>query len=347
MPDYGDDKGFQGSGSGEASTGVGDKDAASRSRDQYNRNKQITETNPYGEDGFFSRVFGIDPKNISYANTMSLSTRQQIANNQFSKFVNPTNDPNKVGFNKQMADLYGPTPTGQLRPGVQQAGYETMLGPVMSQYAEQSTPDMVARGIMGLLSGPVGLAVGQIGTQEYGLPGQPGFESFDPNNPRGPQSFLGNALSALTGGVDPTQAAAYAAQTGEQLVDFFTPDQPAPNSATTQTQQTAPNMPAREIYAEQRGRQNALLSGIFGMGTQQPSAKIENGLTGFQTTKTPTGYHSVQRIGDMTRSEAEAIRNSIAASQGMTDQEAADAAMAKLNSGIISTGPTLNTIGLY
>lgn len=238
----------------------------------YNAAHGITSTNPYGSNGFFSRVFGVDPKHISYANTMSPQTRQAIAQNQFSKFANPQNVPGRIGYNPD----FPTAEEGKLRSGVQSAGYETMFGPVMSQYAEQSTEDMLARGVMGLFGGLPGMVVGQIGTQEYGLPGQPGFEGFDPNNPRGPQSFLGNALSALTGGVDPTQAAAKAAQAGEQVMDFFTPDQPSPTPATTQVQQVAPSMPDREIYAEQRDRENALKSGVFGAGTQQPANPVLN-----------------------------------------------------------------------
>lgn len=266
MPDYGDDKGFQGSGSGEASTGVGDKDAADRSRDQYNRNKQITETNPYGGDGFFSRVFGIDPSQISYAGNFStnpsqdLAIRQGIASNQFDKFANPFRD---VG--------QGP---GKLRPGVQQAGYQTALGPVMEQYRQQPMSEMLARGAFGLLGGGLpGIALSQLGTKEYGIEGTPGF---DPNNPRGASGMFGEISRALTGGVDPSSAAAEAAQAVQAIQDFLSPDQPSPTPATTQVQQVAPNMPDREIYADQRDRENALLSGIFGMGTQQPANPVLN-----------------------------------------------------------------------
>ena len=54
----------------------------------------------------------------------------------------------------------------------------------MEQAREQSIGEMTARGLAGLFGGLPGLALGQIGTKEYGLPGQPGFEDFDPNNPR-------------------------------------------------------------------------------------------------------------------------------------------------------------------
>ena len=231
MPDYGDDKGFQGSGSGEASTGVGDKDAADRSRDQYNRNKQITETNPYGEDGFFSRVFGIDPKNISYAGNFStnpsqdLAIRQDIASNQFDKFSNP------------MRDL-GQRP-GTVRPGLS-AGDMTAFGPVQSQYMEQTPEEMTARGLFSLAGGPLmGGILSQIGTKENVIAGlSPGF---DPNNPRGPQGMLGKIGSALSGGIDPRQATAQAAAGIQSLRDRFSPSTPMPGVMPT----SPPDRPAR------------------------------------------------------------------------------------------------------
>ena len=237
-------------------------------REQFNRNRQITATNPYGNEGFFTRVLGIDPSQISYAGNFStdpsqdLAIRQGIASNQFDKFANPFRD---VG--------QGP---GKLRPGVQQAGYQTALGPVMEQYRQQPMSEMLARGVFGLLGGGLpGIALSQLGTKEYGIEGTPGF---DPNNPRGASGILAEIGRVFTGGVDPSSAAAEAAQTGEAIRDFFSSNQPVPSPATTQIQQVAPDMPGREVYADQRDRENALLSGIFGMGTQNPAPQQTNNL---------------------------------------------------------------------
>jgi len=76
---------------------------------------------------------------------------------------------------------------------------------------------MTARGLAGLFGGLPGFALGQIGTQEYGLPGQPGFDRFDPNNPRPGGGLLGQFL----GGLNPTQAK-------DALVGAFAPVAPAP-----------------------------------------------------------------------------------------------------------------------
>ena len=190
-------------------------------QDAFNTAHGITATNPYGKQGFFSRVLGIDPNNIDYSNNMGLSTRLSIANNQFSKFANPQNTPGQLGYNPE----YASAPAGQLRAGVQKAGYKTAYGPVMEQARQQSIGEMLARGAMGLFGGLPGLALGQIGTTEYGLPAQagyqglPGFDSFDPNNPRAGSGILG----AMLGGVNPSQAADKAAQAVDSLRARFSP----------------------------------------------------------------------------------------------------------------------------
>ena len=182
-------------------------------RASFNAVNQITDKNPYGKDGIFSRVLGIDPSKIDYSNLMDLNTRSSIANNQFSKFANPTNTPGRLGYNRQ----FDTAPTGQLRSGVQKANYQTAYGPVMEQARKQGTGEMLARGAMGLFGGPIGMALAQLGTKEYGLPGVTGFDSFDPNNPNPGGGILGQFL----GGLNPTQAK-------EALVGAFAPVAPAP-----------------------------------------------------------------------------------------------------------------------
>ena len=165
-------------------------------QNRFNQMRGITATNPFGNDNIFSRYLGIDPKNIDYTNNISLSNRLSIANNQFSKFVNPQNRKGMPGYNP----AYPTAEEGKLRAGVQDEGYMTAYGPVMEQARQQSTGEMIARGLASFT--PIGPLVSMMGTKEYGLPGMPGFESFDPNNPR--QS--GGILGAMLGGLNPTQA---------------------------------------------------------------------------------------------------------------------------------------------
>ena len=197
----------------------------------FNATKGITSTNPYGNDGFFTRVFGIDPSKISYAGNFSpnaakdLAIRQGIANNQYDKFANP------------MRDL-GQRP-GTVRPGLS-AGDMTAFGPVQSQYKEQTPAEMTARGLFGLAGGPLmGGILSQLGTKENVIAGlSPGF---DPNNPRGPQGMLGKIASTLSGGLDPTQATARAAAGIQSLRDRFAPSTPTPGVMPV----SPPDRPAR------------------------------------------------------------------------------------------------------
>jgi hypothetical protein len=182
-----------------------------QAQETFNRSRGITDTNPFGSDNIFTKYLGIDPKNIDYTDNISRSNRISIANNQFSKFMNPQNKPGMVGYNPDF-----PTAgEGQLRAGAQSAGYKTQFGDVMGQARKQSTGEMIARGLFGLT--PLGPIAAMLGTQEYGLPGQPGFDSFDPNNPR--QS--GGILSTMLGGLNPTQAK-------EAMTEFFSAPVAAP-----------------------------------------------------------------------------------------------------------------------
>ena len=193
-------------------------------QNRFNQMRGITATNPFGSDNIFSRYLGIDPKNIDYSNNISRSNRISIANNQFSKFVNPQNRPGLPGYNPNFATAK----EGELRAGVQDEGYMTAYGPVMEQARQQSTGEMIARGLASFT--PLGPLVSMMGTKEYGLPGQPGFESFDPNNPR--QS--GGILSAMLGGLNPTQAK-------DALVGAFAPVAPAPTPTSIGTTTSALN----------------------------------------------------------------------------------------------------------
>ena len=88
-------------------------------QNSFNTARGITNKNPYGYQGFFSRVLGIHPSKVDYSGIMGVDTRQAIANNQFSKFVNPTNTPGKFGYNP----AFETAKPGFLRSGVQKAGY--------------------------------------------------------------------------------------------------------------------------------------------------------------------------------------------------------------------------------
>ena len=171
------------------------------SQQGYNARMGITDKNPYGKMGLFSSFFGFDPKDVDYTGVMGLNTRRAIANNQFSKFANPQNIRGAPGYNPAFASAK----PGTVRAGVQKAGYDTKFGQVVGRNREMSVPEMVARGLFSLAApGPMGLALSQIGTKEYGLPGLPGMERFGVKDE--PPGLVGQMFGALTGGVPADQA---------------------------------------------------------------------------------------------------------------------------------------------
>jgi hypothetical protein len=277
----------------------------------FNSQRGITASNPYGKEGFFSRVLGIDPKNIDYSQNMNLSTRMGIANNQFSKYMNPQNRKGQIGYNP----AYDEAEKGKLRAGVQDENYQTVYGPVMEQARQQSMGEMIARGAMGLFGGPIGMALGQLGTQEYGLPGLDGFDSFDPNNPR----QGGGILGAMLGGLNPTQAK-------DALVGAFAPSVPAPTptsigSVTPSQYETRADIIGRISQHPLTGEKTV---------NSVPSS-IVDGQNGFQTETLPDGtVRSVQTTGGMTKAEADAIARNFEKSKNLSVDEAAARAMERL-----------------
>ena len=157
------------------SSGDGDNNQP-MSQEAFNKARGITATNPYGNQGFFSRVFGIDPSKISYANQMSPNQMSAIANNMYSKYRNPFNDPNVAAYNPNFAS--GDMASGILRSGVR-AG-QTVIDPRTGQ---ETTVESFRRPMdlgdtaasLALTAGlPIaGGALADIGTRVKGLEGQP------------------------------------------------------------------------------------------------------------------------------------------------------------------------------
>lgn len=160
-------------------------------QNSFNTARGITDKNPYGYQGFFSRVFGIHPSKVDYSGIMGLDTRRSIANNQFSKFANPTNTPGKFGYNPAFAAAK----PGQLRAGVQKAGYNTVLGPV-EEYAVQRSPmDMGVLAGLSALNMPMGLLANALTSKTYGVAGIAPPNAAPPGEP---QSLLGQIAKGVT-----------------------------------------------------------------------------------------------------------------------------------------------------
>jgi len=230
---------------------------------EFNEAQNITSKNPFGNLGIGTSILGINPDLLDYTdlykdlapqgtmfttknvfgetviksggNMLGISAAdyvkmpgyksipEQIAANQYSKYINPENLPGTLtnpmpGFNP--AFTAGIAGAGKLRPGVQYADYVTQFGPVMEQYRQLTPLELGARTVMGLMPG--GLLASQIDLKEYGLPGQPGYSGFNPEKPRGPQSMLGNAFKAFKG-----QLSQGIGSTKQALGDLFAPSAPA------------------------------------------------------------------------------------------------------------------------
>jgi hypothetical protein len=147
---------------------------------------------------------------------MSLETRSKIANNQFSKFVNPTNQPGKIGYNP----AFPTAEPGFLRPGVQKQGFKTTFGPVQEFAVKRSPADMLAISGIGALNPAFGLLAEALTDTTYGLQGLPPPDAAPPGEP---QTFAGQAFAAGKQAIGDFYDAAKEA-IGD-LADFLSPEQ--------------------------------------------------------------------------------------------------------------------------
>lgn len=144
------------------------RDALGRvSKDTYNAVNQITPTNPFGRQGFFSRVFGIDPKNIDYTSTYDVSSNNPFiaAGGKYGLFANPMNRPGLEGFRADIPTAEG----GAVRQGLQSgifsnAGQETALGTLADYDTDFSALDRLA-----MAASPMGFLGQILGGTKTGL----------------------------------------------------------------------------------------------------------------------------------------------------------------------------------
>lgn len=166
----------------------------------FNRAMNISTKNPYGDQGFFTRVFGIPAQYLNYSK-MGMDT-VGIANLAYDRYLNPFVGNIKTGENLK------------LREGLS-AGEKTRFGEVIPIDRPQGIGETIARTAFGLAT-PLGPFTSFIGTDQLALAPNPNITFFgdkstgfrgspnydpklDPNSPeyQGPQSFLGQLGSGI------------------------------------------------------------------------------------------------------------------------------------------------------
>ena len=116
------------------------------SRDEFETATGMTATNPYGKQGFFSRVFGIDPNKISYANNLGPQGIENVKIQAYDRYVNPfakfdafdrptmgadaSLGLTRSGFQPGDMSIFGPGVQSQ-REGIAGLFEQTLLGSVM------------------------------------------------------------------------------------------------------------------------------------------------------------------------------------------------------------------------
>ena len=101
------------------------------SRSEFESLSGMTETNPYGNDGFFSRVFGIDPSKIDYTNTLGTQGIANVKRQAYDRFMNPFAQVDAFGRPTMGASEARGTTRSGVRPGDL-----TIFGPAAEGRAE-------------------------------------------------------------------------------------------------------------------------------------------------------------------------------------------------------------------
>tara|TARA_X000001382_G_scaffold84495_1_gene59821 strand:+ start:371 stop:1366 length:996 start_codon:yes stop_codon:yes gene_type:complete len=101
------------------------------SRSEFESLSGMTETNPYGKKGFFSRVFGIDPSKVDYSNNLGPQGIENVKIQAYDRFMNPFAQVDAFGRPTMGANFSQGTTRSGVRPGDQ-----TIFGPAASGQAE-------------------------------------------------------------------------------------------------------------------------------------------------------------------------------------------------------------------
>ena len=182
------------------------------------RNDQGQVTNPYGNEGFFSRVLGIDPSSISYNNLLGQGTLEGIASLNVDRYNNPYASTNVLN-----APVGGNQTAGTLRSGVS-AGDPTRFGEVRAQREPMTGTEMTARGLASLFGGPMmGATLMSMRDDPVAIKDSQFYDpKLDPESELYEGSgMLGSLMAPLTGGVTASDVSSYVSPMMERVRDMF------------------------------------------------------------------------------------------------------------------------------
>ena len=204
-----------GYGSQNIDTGGNETSGQVLSQAGFNQAMNITTKNPYGDEGFFTRVFGIPADILDYTN-LGIDTGG-IANLAYDRYKNPFG---KVQPGVKFEDL-------KLREGMSE-GEKTRFGEIAQIDRPQGVGETIARTGFGLTPlGPIAALMGkdQLALrpdEKLNFKGSPNYDpTLDRNNSlyQGPQGFLGQigkGIESITfGGARPIT------ETTKGIMDFF------------------------------------------------------------------------------------------------------------------------------
>tara|TARA_R110001632_G_scaffold138662_1_gene254386 strand:- start:65 stop:2107 length:2043 start_codon:yes stop_codon:yes gene_type:complete len=201
-----------GYGSQNIDTGGQSTDGSSLSESGYQNAMGITPTNPFGYDNFFSRNFGVDPRNINYTQQYAdapggaASYMKGLGNDKYTNtFANPRNLSSLPGYDSNqkegvLREAITGAPFGSLFGN--NAGVKTAFGEVAEQDREMPFGEAASRLGIGALNPLLGYGLSNLGTTEMKLKTDADYDfTKDPNDPRyiSKGAFSG-ILDSVTGG---------------------------------------------------------------------------------------------------------------------------------------------------
>jgi hypothetical protein len=155
--------------------------------ERFKKSQQITDTNPYGRDGFMTRVFGISPSNVDYSKRIPSQGIQDIINTKYRQFLDP----------------FVSGTSGALKRGVRE-GQTTGFGKAKSVPKQQSGKEVLARALFSSAS-PLGLPLSFLDTKERMISDSPEYTQRVSEGPQGIMGYVNKAVSPLLGGADVPQ----------------------------------------------------------------------------------------------------------------------------------------------